>query len=70
MTEPTRAPDIGPNVWYQDQAPEGEDPHIAAIFGWKGPGWYHRDETDAYIHGPFPTEQEAEDALSDYIAHL
>lgn len=34
------------------------------------PGWYFWDETEAFYHGPFATEQEANAALITYARTL
>lgn len=59
----------GPSVWYQKDHGSG-DLNTAIAFGWGGPGWYHRDETDAYIHGPFPDEEAAKRSLDAYVREL
>lgn len=37
------------------------------LYGWDGPGWYFW-ESEAWIHGPFNTKEEAEAAMRNYNA--
>ena len=49
------------NIYYYENAtPDLEDA------GYTKPGWYFWDETDAYCHGPFETEEQAREALRGY----
>ena len=34
--------------------------------GYDGEGWYFWDETWAFIHGPFATEEEAREKYTEY----
>lgn len=36
-------------------------------FGWDGPGWYFFDDTEAYMHGPFASMDEAKEAERNYF---
>jgi len=38
--------------------------------GWRGPGWYFWDETQAYCHGPYESEEIAKQKSDEYGANL
>ena len=46
----------------QDIAEQGEEGQLR----YKGPGWYHTDETFAEAYGPYPTFRAAKRALDYY----
>lgn len=39
-------------------------------WGYRGPGWYFWDETWAYCHGPYDTQEEAGRKVDEYAAAL
>lgn len=39
-------------------------------YGYRGPGWYFWDETDAYCYGPYVAEIIASKALDEYAYQL
>lgn len=51
-------------------------PHIEylnvgeANWGWNGPGWYFWDESEAYCHGPYESQEAANNKLHEYYIFL
>jgi hypothetical protein len=51
-------------------------PHIEYLktgdqnWGWNGSGWYFWDETQAYCHGPYESQEKARQQLNKYVAYL
>lgn len=60
-------------VVYMDDASLGIDWDCVdnwASYGYSVPGWYFWDETWAYCHGPFLTEEDANGACREYAKAL
>jgi hypothetical protein len=53
------------NVQYLHEPFENSD-----IAGYRGPGWYFWDETQAGCYGPYNSKEEAEWWLEEYARYL
>lgn len=47
-----------------------DDSMNMALAGYRGPGWYFWDETDAHCHGPYINEDKAREAFFEYARVL
>lgn len=46
------------------------DDQYAKDFGYTTPGWYFTDESQAFMHGPYTTREEAELKSCEYFEWL
>lgn len=58
---------IEKHVYFKPESPLTADEKAMNV---TASGWYFVDETEAYYHGPFATEDEAITRLGLYVDHL